>query len=307
MALPPLFANLRLPVIGAPMFIVSGPELVIAQCKAGIVGSMPALNARPSAQLDEWLGRIRDELAAWDRANPDKPAAPYAVNLIVHGTNARLDEDLDIVAKHKAPIVITSLGARDDVNGRVHAYGGFVFHDVTTTPFARKAIDKGADGLVLVAAGAGGHAGRISPFALVEETRAWFDGPIALSGAIASGRGIRAAQAMGADLAYIGSAFIAAVEADATRDYKDTIIEAVAGDVVYTDFFSGILGNYLRQTIERHGYDPENLPKREEGVHVTDGVKAWRDIWAAGQGVGSVRAVESVEAMAARWRSEMRP
>lgn len=307
MALPPLFANLRLPVIGAPMFIVSGPELVIAQCKAGIVGSMPALNARPSAQLDEWLGRIRDELAAWDRANPDKPAAPYAVNLIVHGTNARLDEDLDIVAKHKAPIVITSLGARDDVNGRVHAYGGFVFHDVTTTPFARKAIDKGADGLVLVAAGAGGHAGRVSPFALVEETRAWFDGPIALSGAIASGRGIRAAQAMGADLAYIGSAFIAATEADATRDYKDTIIEAVAGDIVYTDLFSGILGNYLRQTIERHGYDPANLPKREEGVHVTDGVKAWRDIWAAGQGVGSVRAVESVEAMAARWRSEMRP
>src|SRR5690606_27493196 len=207
------------------------------------------------------LGRIRDELAAWDRANPDKPAAPYAVNLIVHGTNARLDEDLDIVAKHKAPIVITSLGARDDVNGRVHAYGGFVFHDVTTTPFARKAIDKGADGLVLVAAGAGGHAGRISPFALVEETRAWFDGPIALSGAIASGRGIRAAQAMGADFAYIGSAFIAATEAEATCDYKNTVIEAVAGDIVYTDFFSGIPGNYLRQTIERHGYDPANLPK----------------------------------------------
>ncbi|HVK81741.1 MAG TPA: nitronate monooxygenase family protein [Verrucomicrobiae bacterium] len=305
MALPPLFKNLRLPVVGAPMFIVSGPELVIAQCKAGIVGSMPALNARPSAQFDEWLGRIRDELSAWDRANPDKPAAPYAVNLIVHGTNARLDEDLDIVAKHKAPIVITSLGARDDVNGRVHAYGGFVFHDVTTTPFARKAIDKGADGLVLVAAGAGGHAGRVSPFALVEETRAWFDGPIALSGAIASGRGIRAAQAMGADLAYIGSAFITAKEADATREYKDTIIEAVAGDIVYTDFFSGIPGNYLRQTIERHGYDPANLPKREEGVHVTDGVKAWRDIWAAGQGVGAVRAVESVDVMIERWRTEM--
>jgi nitronate monooxygenase len=302
MALPPLFQNLRLPVIGAPMFIVSGPELVIAQCKAGIVGSMPALNARPSSQLDEWLTRIRDELAAWDRTHPDTPAAPYAVNLIVHGTNARLGEDLEIVAKHKVPIIITSLGAREDVNARVHAYGGFVFHDVTTTPFARKAVDKGADGLVLVAAGAGGHAGRISPFALVEETRAWFDGPIALSGAIASGRGIRAAQAMGADLAYIGSAFIAAAEADATSEYKQTIIEAVAGDIVYTDFFSGIPGNYLRQTIERNGYDPANLPKREEGVHVSDGVKAWRDIWAAGQGVGSVHEIEPVSCMVGRWR-----
>lgn len=306
MALPPLFQNLRLPVIGAPMFIVSGLELVIAQCKAGIVGAMPALNARPSSQLDEWLTHIGAELAAWDRAHPNKPAAPYAVNLIVHGTNARLDEDLDIVAKHKVPIIITSLGAREDVNARVHAYGGFVFHDVTTTPFAHKAIDKGADGLVLVAAGAGGHAGRISPFALVEETRAWFNGPIALSGAIASGRGIRAAQAMGADLAYIGSAFIATTEADATRAYKDTIIEAVAGDIVYTDFFSGIPGNYLRQTIERNGYDPANLPKRQEGVHVTDGVKAWRDIWAAGQGVGAVRAVEPVEEVVARWRDEMK-
>lgn len=306
MALPPLFQNLRLPVIGAPMFIVSGLELVIAQCKAGIVGAMPALNARPSSQLDEWLTHIGAELAAWDRAHPNKPAAPYAVNLIVHGTNARLDEDLDIVAKHKVPIIITSLGAREDVNARVHAYGGFVFHDVTTTPFAHKAIDKGADGLVLVAAGAGGHAGRISPFALVEETRAWFNGPIALSGAIASGRGIRAAQAMGADLAYIGSAFIASTEADATRAYKDTIIEAVAGDIVYTDFFSGIPGNYLRQTIERNGYDPANLPKRQEGVHVTDGVKAWRDIWAAGQGVGAVRAVEPVEEVVARWRDEMK-
>lgn len=305
MALPPLFANLRLPVVGAPMFIVSGPELVIAQCKAGIVGAIPALNARPSSQLDAWLRLIREELDVWDRAHPETPAAPYAVNLIVHATNARLDEDLEIIAKHKAPIIITSLGARDDVNARVHAYGGFVFHDVTTAAFARKAIEKGADGLVLVAAGAGGHGGRLSPFAFVEETRAWFDGPIALSGAIASGRGIRAAQAMGADLAYIGSAFIAAAEADATQDYKDTIIEAVAGDIVYTDFFSGIPGNYLRQTIERHGYDPANLPKREEGVHVTDGVKAWRDIWAAGQGVGAVRAVESVDAMLTRWRVEM--
>lgn len=306
MALPPLFENLRLPVIGAPMFIVSGPELVIAQCKAGIVGSMPALNARPSSQLDEWLTHIGAELAAWDRAHPDKLAAPYAVNLIVHGTNARLDEDLDIIAKHKVPVIITSLGARKEVNARVHTYGGFVFHDVTTTPFARKAIDKGADGLVLVAAGAGGHAGRISPFALVEEARAWFDGPLALSGAIASGRGIRAAQAMGADLAYIGSAFIAATEANATPDYKDTIIEAVADDIVYTDFFSGIPGNYLRQTIERNGYDPANLPKREEGVHVTDGVKIWRDIWAAGQGVGAVRDIEPVARMVGRWREGMK-
>lgn len=304
MSLPEILRGLRLPVIGAPMFLVSGPELVIAQCKAGIVGSIPSLNARPSAQFDEWLHRIREELAAWDRDNPERKSAPYAVNHIVHATNARLEEDIEVCARHRAPIIITSLGAREGVNAAIHAYGGFVFHDVTTTAHARKAIEKGADGLVLVAAGAGGHGGRVSPFALVQETRVWYRGPIALSGAIATGAGICAARAMGANFAYIGSAFIAAAEANANADYQNTLIASSANDIVYTDYFSGIPGNYLRSCIVRAGYDPENLPPRESRVNVESEIKAWRDIWAAGQGVGAVTSVESTEAMLARWTRE---
>ncbi len=288
--------RLRLPVFGAPMFIVSGPDLVIAQCRAGILGSFPALNARPSELLDEWLHHIRESLSDDD--------APYAVNLIVHGTNKRLEQDLALVVKHKTPVVITSLGAQREVNDAVHAYGGLVFHDVTTTAYARKAAEKGADGLVLVAAGAGGHGGRASPFALMQETRAWFDGPIALSGAIAHGRSICAARAMGADFAYIGTPFIAAAEANATEDYKQMILASAGADIIYTDLFSGILGNYLAGSIARAGYDPQNLPPRVGGVDVDSGVKAWRDIWAAGQGVGGVNAIEPAADMIARWTRE---
>lgn len=304
MAVPECLRRLRLPVIGAPMFLVSGPELVIAQCKAGIVGSFPALNARPVSLLDEWLHQIREALAAWDRDHPDAPAAPFAVNHIVHATNKRLEQDLAITVEHKVPLIITSLGARAEVNAAAHAYGGFVFHDVTTTAFARKAVEKGADGLVLVCAGAGGHGGRQSPFALMQETRAFFDGPIALSGAIASGRSILAARAMGADFAYIGSAFIAAEEANATADYKQMIAAAGADDIVYTDLFSGILGNYLAPSIARAGYDPFNLPPRVGALDVDSGVKAWRDVWAAGQGVGAVHAIEPVARIVARWAQE---
>lgn len=296
MAAPDILQRLRLPVFGAPMFIVSGPELVIAQCRAGILGAFPALNARPVAQLDDWLRHIQEELTEKD--------APYAVNLIVHGTNNRLDEDLALVVKHKVPVIITSLGAQREVNEAVHSYGGLVFHDVTTSAYARKAVEKGADGLVLVAAGAGGHGGRTSPFALMQETRAWFSGPIALSGAIAHGRSIRAARVMGADFAYIGSPFIAATEANATDDYKEMIVASAADDIIYTDLFSGILGNYLAGSIARAGYDPKNLPPRVGGVDVDSGIKAWRDIWAAGQGVGGVTAIEPVAAMIARWARE---
>ncbi len=296
MALPESLKRLRLPVIGAPMFIVSGPELVIAQCRAGVLGSFPALNARPAEALDDWLHEISAALTADD--------APYAVNLIVHGTNKRLEQDLALVVKHKAPVVITSLGAQAEVNAAVHSYGGIVFHDVTSSAYARKAVEKGADGLVLVCAGAGGHGGRHSPFALTQETRAWFDGPIALSGAIAHGRSILAAQAMGADFAYIGTPFIAAEEAAADDDYKQMIVGSEARDIVYTDLFSGILGNYLAGSIARMGYDPNNLPPRVGGVDVDSGVKAWRDIWAAGQGVGAVNAVESTSKMVTRWREE---
>jgi nitronate monooxygenase len=278
------------------MFIVSGPELVIAQCRAGILGAFPALNARPVALLDEWLHQIREATTGEN--------APYAVNLIVHGTNNRLQQDLALVAKHKAPIVITSLGAQREVIDAVHAYGGLVFHDVTTSAFARKAVEKGADGLVLVAAGAGGHGGRLSPFALMQETRAWFSGPIALSGAIAHGRSIFAARAMGADFAYIGSPFIAAAEANASEEYKKMIVASGAADIIYTDLFSGIPGNYLAGSIARAGYDPVNLPPRIGGVDVDSGVKAWRDIWAAGQGVGAVRAIETTAEMVARWTRE---
>ncbi|HSZ52820.1 MAG TPA: nitronate monooxygenase family protein [Caulobacteraceae bacterium] len=299
MALPPVLRDrLRLPVIGSPLFIVSGPDLVIAQCKAGIVGSFPSLNARPVSQLDEWLAQITEELAAWDRANPDRPSAPFAVNQIVHKTNNRLEQDVELCAKYKAPVVITSLGARQDVNDAVHAWGGVVLHDVINSGFARKAIEKGADGLIPVAAGAGGHAGRLSPFAIIQELREWFDGPIALSGSIASGDSILAAQAMGADLAYIGSAFIATREANAAEGYKQMIVEHGGEDIVYTNLFTGVHGNYLRPSIVRAGLDPEDLPEADPSkMNFASGgnqeAKAWRDIWGCGQGIGAVKEVQS--------------
>ncbi|HEY1926518.1 MAG TPA: nitronate monooxygenase family protein [Caulobacteraceae bacterium] len=299
MALPPVLRDrLRLPVIGSPLFIVSGPDLVIAQCKAGIVGSFPSLNARPVSQLDEWLAQITEELAAWDRANPDRPSAPFAVNQIVHKTNNRLEQDVELCAKYKAPVVITSLGARQDVNDAVHGWGGVVLHDVINSGFARKAIDKGADGLIPVAAGAGGHAGRLSPFALIQELREWFDGPIALSGSIANGASILSAQAMGADLAYIGSAFIATREANAAEGYKQMIVEHGGEDIVYTNLFTGVHGNYLRPSIVRAGLDPDDLPEADPskmnfGSGGNQGAKAWRDIWGCGQGIGAVKEVQS--------------
>ncbi len=297
MSLPPaLQGRLRLPVIGAPLFIISHPALVIAQCKAGIVGAFPALNARPAAQLDEWLHEITEALAAHDKAHPEAPSAPFAVNQIVHRSNTRLEEDLALTVKWKAPIVITSLGAREDVNQAVKGYGGVVLHDVINQTFARKAIEKGATGLICVAAGAGGHAGRLSPFAFVAETRAWFDGPLALSGAIATGGGVLAAQAMGADFAYIGSAFIATDEARAAPEYKQAIVEGSAADIVGSDLFTGVYGNYLRASIERAGLDPENLPKGDVKTMNFESAggskaKAWRDIWGSGQGIGAVKGV----------------
>lgn len=311
MSLPPIFDRLRLPIVGSPMFIVSGPELVIAQCKAGIVGSFPALNARPQSLLDEWLHQITEELAAHNRDHPDRPAAPFAVNQIVHKSNDRLEQDLETCAKWQVPIVITSLGAREDLNQAVHAWGGITFHDVINDRFARKAIEKGADGLIPVAAGAGGHAGTISPFALVSEIREWFDGPIALSGAIATGRSVLAAQAMGADLAYIGSPFIATVEANAEQGYKEGIVAGRAADIVYSDLFTGVKGNYLRQSIEAAGLDPENLPQGDYstmnfGGGANQAKKAWRDIWGSGQGIGAVTAVESVADRVDRLEREYR-
>lgn len=258
-----LFGRLSIPVIGSPLFIVSNPDLVLAQCKAGIVGSFPALNARPQEMLDEWLGRVREELAAHDRAHPEAPSAPFAVNQIVHRSNVRLDHDMDVVVRHKVPIVITSLGAREDVNRAVHAYGGIVLHDIINDRFARKAIEKGADGLIAVAAGAGGHAGTLSPIALIQDIREWWDGILVLSGAIATGRAILAAQVLGADLAYVGSAFIATKEANAAEDYKRMIVEARASDIVYSDLFTGVHGNYLRASVAAAGLDPENLPAGE--------------------------------------------
>ncbi len=312
MTLPsPLFDKLRLPVIGSPLFIISGPELVIAQCKAGVVGSFPALNARPQAQLDEWLHQITEELSAHNRDNPDRPAAPYAVNQIVHKSNNRLEEDIATCAKWQVPITITSLGAREDLNQAVHAWGGIALHDVINDRFARKAIEKGADGLIPVAAGAGGHAGVVSPFALVQEIREWFDGPVALSGSIASGHAILGAQAMGADLAYIGSAFIATTEARAVDGYKDNIVEANAGDIVYSSLFTGVHGNYLRQSIERAGMDPNNLPEGDIstmnfGSGGNTEAKAWKDIWGSGQGIGAVKSVMSVAEMVDRLEAEYR-
>lgn len=300
--------RLALPVIAAPMFLVSSPELVIAQCKAGVVGSFPSLNARPVEQLDAWLTQIADALRAHDEAHPENPAAPFAVNLIVHRSNARLEEDLALVAKHRVPLVITSLGAREDVNAAIHGYGGKVLHDVIHTTFARKAIEKGADGLIAVSAGAGGHAGTWSPFALVEEIRAWWDGPLALSGAIATGRGVLAAEAIGADFAYIGSAFIATREAQAPEAYKDMIVASGASDIVYTDVFTGVSGNYLKPSLTAAGIDPEALSQVEKQsldlLTAKDGPRAWRDIWGAGQGIGAVRDVPTVAGLVERLKRE---
>ena len=305
MPLPALLAHLRLPVVASPMFIVSGPELVIAQCKAGIVGSFPALNARPAELLDTWLEQITSELAAHNAAHPGSPAAPFAVNLIVHKTNDRLEQDLATCARWKVPLIITSLGAREDVNAAVHGWGGIVLHDVINNAFARKAIEKGADGLIAVAAGAGGHAGALSPFALMQEIRAWFDGPVALAGAIACGRSVLGAQAMGADLAYIGSAWIATPEANAVDGYKQAIVEGGANDIVYSNLFTGVHGNYLRPSIVAAGLDPDNLPQSDPGkMNFASGganaAKAWKDIWGSGQGIGAIHAVEPVATRVAR-------
>jgi nitronate monooxygenase len=311
MALPAIFDNLRLPVIGSPLFIVSGPELVIAQCKAGVVGSFPALNARPASQLDEWLHQITEELAAHNRDNPDRPAAPYAVNQIVHKSNNRLQEDIATCAKWQVPLTITSLGAQVELNDAVHSWGGIVLHDVINDRFAHKAIEKGADGLIPVAAGAGGHAGVTSPFALMREIREWFDGPVALSGSIAHGASVLAAQAMGADFGYIGSAFIATKEANAVDGYKENIVEAQAADIVYSDLFTGVSGNYLRQSIERAGMDPNNLPKgdistMDFGSGGNSEAKAWKDIWGSGQGIGAVKAVKAVAEFVDQLEAEYR-
>jgi nitronate monooxygenase len=312
MSLPGALAKpLSVPVIGSPLFIISGPELVLAQCKAGIIGSFPSLNARPISMLDEWLARINEELAAWDRAHPDTPSAPYAVNQIVHKSNDRWEQDLELCVKHKAPIVITSLGAREDLNAAVHSYGGVTLHDIINNRFARKAVEKGADGLIAVAAGAGGHAGVTSPFALIEEIREWFDGPLALSGAIASGRAVLAAEAAGADFGYVGSAFIATKEANAPQGYKDMIVGAGADDIVYSNLFTGVHGNYLRPSIVAAGLDPDNLPvsdpsKMNFGSGGNTKAKAWRDIWGSGQGIGLVKDVVPAAELVARLAREYR-
>jgi len=306
MPLPAKFPSLSLPVIGAPLFLISTPELVLAQCKSGVVGAFPALNARPPELLDEWLGRIREELARFDELHPDAPAAPFAVNQIVHKSNDRLDRDLDACVKHRVPIVITSLGAREDVNRAVHDYGGIVLHDVIHVTHAKKALEKGADGLIAVAHGAGGHAGTLSPFALVQEIREFWAGPLVLAGAIANGRSILAARVLGADLAYVGSAFIATREANASDAYKRAIVDAHAADIVYTNLFSGVHGNYLRSSIVAAGLDPDHLPESDPSKMSfgSDRVKPWRDIWGSGQGVGAIHDVESVAELVARFRAE---
>ncbi|HQT83571.1 MAG: nitronate monooxygenase [Acidiphilium sp. 37-64-53] len=301
--------NMAVPVIGSPLFILSNPKLVIAQCCAGIVGSFPALNARPEAKLDEWLAEITAALAAWDAAHPERPSAPFAVNQIVHRSNARLEHDLELCVKYRVPLVITSLGARPEVNAAVHSYGGVVLHDIINNRFAHKAIEKGADGLIAVAAGAGGHAGVISPFALVQEIRAWFDGPLALSGAIATGRAVLAAEAMGADFGYIGSAFIATEEANASAAYKQAIVESGADDIVYTNLFTGVHGNYLRPSIIAAGLDPDDLPQSDASAmnfHEGAKAKAWKDIWGSGQGIGAVAAVVPAAALVARLVADYR-
>jgi nitronate monooxygenase len=309
--LPPVLARLPLPIIGSPLFIISNPKLVIAQCKAGVVGSMPALNARPASLLDEWLAEITEALAAHDRAHPDRPAAPFAINQIVHKSNDRLEHDMELVAKYKVPIVITSLGARTDVNEAVHAYGGVTLHDIINNAYAKKAIEKGADGLIAVAAGAGGHAGVKSPFALIQEIRQWFDGPVALSGAIATGDAVLAAQAMGADFAYIGTAFIATEEARASDDYKRAIVEGSSDDIVYSNLFTGVHGNYLAPSIVAAGLDPANLPQGDlKTMNFAAGegskAKAWKDIWGSGQGIGAIGEVTSAAAYIEKLEREYR-
>jgi nitronate monooxygenase len=301
-----LRGRLSLPLIAAPLFIISVPDLVVAQCTSGVVGSMPSLNARPASQLDEWLSEIEERLAAHDRANPGRPAAPFAINLIVHRSNDRLDADLAAVVRHRVPIVITSLGARPEVNEAVHGYGGHVLHDVINQTFARKAIEKGADGLVLVAAGAGGHAGALSPFALLRETRAWFDGPLALSGAIGHGASVLAAEAAGADFAYAGSAFIATEEARAEAGHKRMVVEGGAADIVYTNVITGVHGNYLRPSLVAAGLDPDNLAAQDPSTMNFGGsrVKRWKDIWGSGQGIGPVESVMPAAALIARLRAE---
>ena len=304
--LPPVLKKLALPVIGSPLFIISNPKLVIEQCKAGIVGSMPSLNARPADLLEDWLAEITETLAAWDKAHPEQPSAPFAINQIVHKSNDRLEHDMQVCAKYKVPIVITSLGAREDVNQAVHSWGGVVLHDIINNKFARKAIEKGADGLIAVAAGAGGHAGEKSPFALVQEIRQWFDGPLALSGAIATGGAVLAAQAMGADFAYIGSAFIATDEARATDAYKQAIVEGTSDDVVYSNLFTGVHGNYLAPSIRAAGLDPDNLPESDPSKMNFGGgaQKAWKDIWGCGQGIAAVEKVQPTAELVARLKRE---
>ena len=306
--LPQALQNLALPVIGSPLFIISNPKLVIEQCKAGIIGSMPALNARPASQLDEWLHEITETLTAWNRAHPEQPAAPFAINQIVHRSNDRLEHDMEVVVKYKVPVVITSLGARTDVNDAIHSYGGVVLHDIINNMFAHKAIEKGADGLIAVAAGAGGHAGVKSPFALIQEIRQWFDGPLALSGAIATGGAVLAAQAMGADLAYIGSAFIATHEARASDAYKQAIVDGSSDDIVYSSLFTGVHGNYLKASVIAAGLDPDHLPESDatKMSFGGDAKKAWKDIWGCGQGIGAVTEVTSVAQLVARLRREYR-
>ena len=304
--LPPVLANLPFPAIASPLFIISNPKLVIEQCKAGIVGSMPALNARPAAQLEEWLIEITETLAAYNKANPDKPAAPFAINQIVHKSNDRLEHDMAMCVKYKVPIIITSLGAREEINAAAHSYGGVVLHDIINNKHAHKAIEKGADGLIAVAAGAGGHAGVKSPFALIQEIRQWFDGPVALSGSIATGDAILAAQAMGADFAYIGSAFIATHESRAADAYKQAIVDSNSDDIVYSNLFTGVHGNYLAPSIRAAGLDPENLPESDPSKmnFGGDAKKAWKDIWGCGQGIGAIQSVQSTADLVAQFKAQ---
>ena len=304
--LPAVLQNLSFPVIGSPLFIISNPKLVIAQCKAGVIGSMPSLNSRPASQLDEWLAEITETLAAHNKAHPEQTAAPFAVNQIVHKSNDRLEHDMEMCVKYKVPVIITSLGAREEVNQAAHSYGGVVLHDIINNKFAHKAIEKGADGLIAVAAGAGGHAGVKSPFALIQELREWFDGPIALSGSISTGGAILAARAMGADFAYIGSAFIATDEARAQPEYKQSIVDSTSDDIVYSNLFTGVHGNYLAQSIRNAGLDPEHLPESDPSAmnFGGDAKKAWKDIWGCGQGISAVKSVMPAAKLIARLKQE---
>ena len=304
--LPAVLQNLSFPVIGSPLFIISNPKLVIAQCKAGVIGSMPSLNARPASQLDEWLAEITETLAAHNKAHPEQTAAPFAVNQIVHKSNDRLEHDMAMCVKYKVPVIITSLGAREEVNQAAHSYGGVVLHDIINNKFAHKAIEKGADGLIAVAAGAGGHAGVKSPFALIQELREWFDGPIALSGSISTGGAILAARAMGSDFAYIGSAFIATDEARAQPEYKQCIVDSTSDDIVYSNLFTGVHGNYLAQSIRNAGLDPEHLPESDPSAmnFGGDAKKAWKDIWGCGQGISAVKSVMPAAKLIARLKQE---